>query len=163
LGWRYVPEIMTSQDKRQLIRDLFRAIESRSDDEARNLETMSQFFHSEAILVWPPALPYGGVHRLADWESPSWTETWNALQPTAEERRMDPQFLGVLESGEVAVRYRQRGKSGSGRRLDTEVLGIYEIRDERVYRAQMYYFEEACTARFLADAGVAATAPKSRE
>jgi hypothetical protein len=153
---------MAREANQQLILDLFEAIESRSDEDF-NVDKMSRFFHPNATVVWPPALPYGGAHRISDTESPSWTEVWNPLQPTAEERRMNPQFLGVLDSGAVVVRYRQRGRTGSGHRLNTEVLGIYEIRDQKLFHAQMYYFEETATAQFLAEAAAAGSESESRE
>jgi ketosteroid isomerase-like protein len=53
---------------------------------------------------------------------------------------------------EVVVLWRQRGVSRTGKRLDSPVLGLYEIRDEKLARAQMFYFDTGAVLSFLADA-----------
>jgi hypothetical protein len=42
------------------------------------------------------------------------------------------------------------------------VLGLYQIRDGKFARAQMFYFDTAAALRFLDEAGVTA-APASRD
>ena len=37
--------------------------------------------------------------------------------------------------------------------LRCEVIGLYQLRDFKLARAQMFYFDEAAAARFLALAG----------
>jgi hypothetical protein len=36
--------------------------------------------------------------------------------------------------------------------FDGEVLGLYEVREQRLVRAQMFYFDTDAVKRFLADA-----------
>jgi hypothetical protein len=61
---------------------------------------------------------------------------------------MDPRVIGADEH-RVVILYRQRGVSASGERFDGEVIGLYELRDFKLSRAQMFYFDEAALAQFL--------------
>ena len=65
--------------------------------------------------------------------------------------RWDPQVIGADEN-QVVILYHQRGVSPSGERFDGEVIGLYEVRDFKLSRAQMFYFDEAALARFLQQA-----------
>jgi ketosteroid isomerase-like protein len=49
----------------------------------------------------------------------------------------------------VVVVWRQRGISPSGDRLDSPVLALYEIRDGKLARAQMFYFDTPAVVEFL--------------
>ena len=53
---------------------------------------------------------------------------------------------------EVAVLWRQRGLSPGGERFDGPVLALYTVRDGRLARAQMFYFDTVALAEFLANA-----------
>jgi hypothetical protein len=58
--------------------------------------------------------------------------------------------IGVASSGaRVTVLWRQRGVDRRGERLDCEVLGLDEVRDGLLYRAQMFYFDSAAVRKFL--------------
>jgi ketosteroid isomerase-like protein len=128
--------------------DLFTAIEQR-DPSRRNVERELSFYQPDVEFHWPGALPYGGTFRgLAPRSGPDWNTTWTPLQPTGTERRMDPQVIGSSDH-RVAILYHQRGVSPKGERFDGEVIGLYELRDFRLARAQMFYFDEAACARFL--------------
>jgi uncharacterized protein len=116
---------------------LFNAVEQH--DEQRQLE----LYQPNVEFHWPPSL-YGGSR-------PGWDETWLALQPTARERIMDPRVVAASDD-EVAVLYHQRGVSPTGERFDTEVLGLYQLRGGKLARAQMFYFDTAAVASFLARA-----------
>src|SRR5262249_670519 len=108
--------------------DLFRAIETRDPDH-RNVERELSFYQPDVDVRWPPALPKGGRFRgLTRREGPDWNTTWTPLQPTAAERRMDPQVLGA-DDRHVVIAYHQRGVTPGGERFDGEVIGRYELRD----------------------------------
>ena len=62
---------------------------------------------------------------------------------------MDPRIVAVSEN-EVVVLWQQRGVSRSGERFEGEVLGLYRVRDGKLERAQMFYFDTAAVASFLA-------------
>jgi ketosteroid isomerase-like protein len=53
---------------------------------------------------------------------------------------------------EVVVFWHQRGLSPQGACFEGEVLGLYTFREGKLTRAQMFYFDTAAVARFLADA-----------
>lgn len=116
---------------------LFNAVEQHNEQQQLELYQPNVEFH------WPPSL-YGGSRLGFD-------ETWLALQPTASERRMDPRVVAASED-EVVVLYHQRGVSPTGERFDGEVLGLYQLRDGKLARAQMFYFDTAAVASFLARA-----------
>jgi ketosteroid isomerase-like protein len=111
----------------------FAAVEQRDEERQRAL------FHPDVEFHWPPSLPYQlGFERV-----------WDPLQPTADERRMSPRVVAASES-EVVVLWQQRGRNAAGRTFQCPVLGLYEVRDHRLARAQMFYFDTGATAAFLA-------------
>jgi len=135
-----------------LLLDVFSAVEQRNDQRFREL------VHPEFEIHWPPSLPYGGTSRGLAREAPTWSETWIPLQPTEAERRMDPRVVAASED-EVVVLWRQRGVTPSGDRFDGAVLGLYHVHGGRLARAQMFYFDTAALAHFLAQARNQATMP----
>ena len=66
---------------------------------------------------------------------------------------MNPQVIAANDRNEVVVLYCQRGVNNRGEHFETQVLGVYEIREGKLSRAQMFYFDEAGTNRFLATLG----------
>jgi ketosteroid isomerase-like protein len=64
---------------------------------------------------------------------------------------MDPRVVAATER-EVVVLWRQRGVWPDGGRFDGEVLGLYEVRDDKLARAQMFYFDAVAIQRFLGGA-----------
>jgi uncharacterized protein len=130
---------LSIEANRKLLLDAFDALEQRNDEKFRKL------LHPDFEIHWPPSLPYSGS------EAPTWSETWEPLQPTEAERRMDPRVVAVSEN-EVVVLWQQRGFSSSGECFESEVLGLYRVRDGKLARAQMFYFDTAAAARFLAKA-----------
>ena len=128
---------MSVEKNRKLLLSVFNAIERRND------QRFSELLHSDFEIHWPPSLPYGsGKGR-------TWSDTWDPLQPTETERRMDPRIVGE-DGDEVVVLWHQRGLSPSGERFDGEVLGLYQLREGKLARAQMFYFDTAAVAAFLA-------------
>jgi ketosteroid isomerase-like protein len=73
--------------------------------------------------------------------------------PAAHRGRAKSGSSGLAAHGdEVVVLWRQRGASPGGDRVDSPVLGLYEIRDGELARAQMFYFDSSAVADFLARA-----------
>lgn len=126
---------------------IFDAIEHR-DPQRPHVQRELALFHPDVEFHWPPSLPYGGTLRGLQIEGPTWSGTWNSLQPNASERRMDPRVVAASDA-EVVVLWRQRGKNTAGDRIDTPVLGLYQLRDGRLSRAQMFYFDTAAVLSFL--------------
>jgi len=127
---------MNAQANAELMREIFRAIEG------RDLQRVLGLCHPDVEFQWPPSLPYGREARR------SWADTWIPLQPTEIERRMDPRVVAATED-EVVVLWQQRGVSPAGLRFDGSVLGLYQVREGRLARAQMFYFDTAALVSFL--------------
>ena len=142
---------MTSDNPNiDVILEIFRRIEQR-DLERPNEDGAAALFHPDLELHWPPSLPYGGVARGGRRDRPTWSDTWTPLQPTDAERRMDPRVIAA-SGDEIVVLWRQRGVTPDGERLDTEVLGLYRMRDGQLARGQMFYFDPAGVEQFLSRA-----------
>jgi ketosteroid isomerase-like protein len=125
--------------------DIFSAIKS------RDAERLAKLCHPDVEFCWPAALPYGGTTRGLRVEPPSWLHTWAPLQPTEEERTMDPRVVASA-GDEVVVLWRQRGLNPAGERFDGPVLALYTVRDGRLARAQMFYFDTPELVEYLARA-----------
>jgi len=126
--------------------EIFRALEQR-DPNRRNVDEQEEaLYQPDVEFHWPAALPYGGTFRGKD--AAIWSATWNPLQPTAADRKMDPRVIGA-DDHQVVILYHQRGVSPSGERFDGEVIGLYELRDFKLSLAQMFYFDEAALTQFL--------------
>jgi ketosteroid isomerase-like protein len=129
---------MRTRENVEVVLAVFRAIER------RDAQRFTSLIHPEFEIRWPPSLPYGQGRR-------TWSETWGPLQPTAAERQMDPRVVAANDQ-EVVVLWRQRGRSPVGGRFDGPVLGLYRVRHGKLARAQMFHFDTAAVAGFLADA-----------
>ena len=126
-------------------------LESFSAVERRDDERMQALFHPSVEFHWPPELPYGGSRARGgaeDTPGQTFENVWDPFQPTEAERSMDPRVIGANER-EVAVLWRQRGVGPGGERFDSQVLGLYEVRDGRLARAQMFYFDPRAVTEFL--------------
>jgi len=143
----------TREKNIEVMREIFRAIEQR-DPQRMNLQRELQLVQPDVEFHWPPSLPYGGTTRGGKRGGPTWGETWNPLQPTEAERRLDPRVVAASED-EVVVLWRQRGISPAGDRFDQPVLGLYQVREGKLARAQMFYFDTAAVAGFLSKANAA--------
>jgi ketosteroid isomerase-like protein len=109
--------------------------------ERRDEPGLQALCHRDVTFHWPPAVREARPGQ-------TWEEIWDPLQPTALERAMSPRLV-ASSAHEAAVLWHQHGLDLDGRRLDAEVLGLYEVRDERFFRAQMFYFDTITVLRFL--------------
>ena len=133
------------EENSKTILAVFRAIEERDAAKFRSL------LQPDFEIHWPPSLPYGGTFRGAEPQPRGWGATWQPLQPTEGERKMDPQVVAA-HGDDVVVLWHQRGRSGGGETIDEEVLGLYRFREGKLARAQMFYFDTVPVASFLARA-----------
>ena len=129
----------------EVVLEAFRAIERRDDQRFLDL------LHPDFEIRWPPSLPYGQSSPSANDKVPTWSEIWNSLQPSEAERKMDPRVV-AHRGEEVVVLWHQRGVTSTGDRFEGEVLGLYRVRDGKLARAQMFYFDTTAVASFLAQA-----------
>jgi ketosteroid isomerase-like protein len=138
------------RDSSEVVLATFRALED------RDRERLFARFHDEVEICEPPSLPYGGTVRgkaaireqLETAPETTWLGTWDPLQPSAAERRMDPRVVATA-GDEVAVIYTQRAVSPDGERFESQVMGLYEVRDGKLARAQMFHYDTAATSGFL--------------
>ena len=61
---------------------------------------------------------------------------------------MDPRVVAASPE-EVVVLWQQRGVSPNGERFDGPVIGLYRIREGKLARAQMFYFDTPTLINFL--------------
>ncbi len=131
-------------ESEEIVLEAFAAVDARDDGRLKRIS------HPEASFVWPESLQPSQFHTVEGKVATSWEEVWEPFQPLPEftTRKMSPQI--VASSGtRVTVLWHQRGVNRRGERLDCEVLGLYEVRDRLLYRAQMFYFDGAAVRKFL--------------
>jgi len=138
------------QTNAEIVLATFRAVEERDPDRLFALCSDDVEFHDA------PSLPYGGAvrgkatlrERLETAPETTWLGTWGALQPTEAERRMDPRVV-ASEGDEVTVVFTQRAVGADGERFGSPVLALYEVRDGKLARAQMFHYDTAAILAFL--------------
>jgi uncharacterized protein len=130
---------MNANENTEVMLGIFSAIER------RDFQRLLDLCQPDVEFFWPPSLPYAGGERGA------WAQTWVPLQPTETERRMDARVVAA-SGNEVVVLWQQRGVSRAGDRFDGPVLALYQLRDGKLARAQMFYFDTVGVAGFLAKA-----------
>jgi ketosteroid isomerase-like protein len=145
--------LMTPENKAaaNIVLEALRAVEERHGDR------LAQLYHPEIEFRWPPGLPYSGEFKgsgVAEMTE-RFTATWLPLQPTDETRRMNPRVVAAGDNGAVVVNYIWKGLDANGRRFETEVLADYQVRDGRLARAQMFYYDLPGVIAFLRDAKMA--------
>jgi ketosteroid isomerase-like protein len=128
-----------------VVRRLFEAVE------ARDLEGVLDCYDEAVEIHESPALPYGGVYRGRDGavrHALAFVEAWGRYQTRAEVR-MDPRFAAG-DDGVVTVVFRHRAADPRrGERLDEPEVSVYEVRDGRIVRSQMFHADPSALARFL--------------
>jgi uncharacterized protein len=134
--------------------------------EERDGEKLFELYHEDVQLHEAPSLPYGGVvdgvpslrEQLESAPENTWLGTWGPVQPTERERRFDPRVISEND-GEVVVLYHMRAVARSGERFDSPVIGLYEVRDGKLARAQMFHFDTLAINAFLERAREATSQP----
>ncbi len=133
-----------------VVLEVFRAVEERDG------EKLLELYSDDVQLHEAPSLPYGGVvagvaslrEQIESAPEDTWLGTWGPLQPTAAERRLDPRVIAEKD-GEVVVLYRTRAVSPGGERFESPAIGLYEVCDGRLARAQMFHFDTHAVNAFL--------------
>jgi ketosteroid isomerase-like protein len=137
----------------QVVLDVIQAVQD------RDAETLDRLYHDDLEFHEASSLPYGGelkgkkvlLEQLESDPARTWLGTWGPLQPTEAERRFDPRVVAV-NGDEVVVKYWTRGVSSDGERFESEVLALYEVRDGKFARAQMFHFDTAALNEFFSRA-----------
>ena len=133
------------QENGKTILAIFHAIEERDAAQFRAL------LQPDFEIHWPQSLPYGGTFRGVEPQPGGWGATWQPLQSTEAEKRMDAKVIAAQDD-DVVVLWHQRGRAALGDSINEEVLGLYRFRDGKLARAQMFYFDTMPVANFLAKA-----------
>ena len=140
-------------DEVQVVRRLFGAVECRDPD------ALLACYGEDVEITEAQVLPYGGTYRGHDGalaHALGFLAAWSPYQGP-DEVKLDPQFWGD-GAGTVCVLFRHRAVDPRrGVRLDAPEVSIYQVRDGRVARSQMFHADSAAVAQFLADAAAAAT------
>jgi len=124
--------------------------------EERDADALFELYHADLELHDAPSLPYTYTARgkaamreqLETAPEETWLGTWGPLQPTEDERRMDPRVVATA-GDEVVVLYTTRAVAPDGERFESPVLGLYEVRDGKLARAQMFHYDTAAILAFL--------------
>jgi ketosteroid isomerase-like protein len=136
-------------DEVEVVRRLFAAVEE------RDLEAALACYSDDVEIHEADVLPYGGIWRGREGAAAhavGFMRAWAALQGPRE-RQLDAQFWGD-GAGTVCGLFRHRAVDPvGGARIDAPEVGIYQVRDERVVRSQMFHADSAAVIGFLLDAG----------
>jgi uncharacterized protein len=136
-------------DEVEVVRRLFAAVEE------RDLERLLACYADDVEIHEAEVLPYGGIYRGREGAAAHAAEllsAWAALQGP-EEIRLEPRFWGD-DAGTVCVLFRHRAADPvTGARFDAPEVGIYQVRDQRVVRSQMFHADSDAVVRFLRDVG----------
>jgi ketosteroid isomerase-like protein len=132
--------------------------------EERDGEKLFELYHDDVELHEAASLPYGATvkgvpslkEQLETAPEDTWLGTWGPVQPTEAERRFDPRVLSEKD-GEVVVLYHMRAVAPDGERFDAPVIGLYEVRDGKFFRAQMFHYDTQAINEFIQHAHEAST------
>lgn len=140
-----LPDRDTVTDNVAVVLETFRAVERRDG------QALLALCDPAVEFIWPPSLPYGGrgLEGLAE-NAAVFQAAWDDFQTQAE-RQMDPVVVAAA-GDEIVVCWQQKAADHAGRRLQTPVLGRYRVRNGKLARAHMFYFDTVEVASFLADA-----------
>jgi ketosteroid isomerase-like protein len=124
--------------------------------EERDGEKLFELYHPEVELHEAPSLPYGGTvkgvpslrEQIESAPQNTWLGTWGPVQPTEAERRFDPRVIAEND-GEVVVQYWMRAVAPDGERFEAPVIGLYEVRDGKFFRAQMFHYDTQGINEFM--------------
>jgi len=130
-----------------VVLQVFRSVEK------RNPQLAAEVYHDDLEFHWPRPLPYAGssyglkasLERRPD-------GLRRGIHSRARPNAGSARVVAASED-EVVVLWHQRGRDRASRWLDTPVLGLYQVRDGKLARAQMFYFDPLAAAEFLATSG----------
>lgn len=138
-------------DEIDVVRRLFHAVER------RDRGALLACYADDVQIHEADVLPYGGTYSGHDGalaHAAGFLAAWQAYQGP-EEIRLDATFWAD-GAGTVCALFRHRAVDpASGARLDAPEVSIYQVREGRVVRSQMFHADSAAVARFLARADAA--------
>jgi uncharacterized protein len=136
-------------DDIDVVRRLFTAVEERDFDGLLACYSHDIEINEAAVLPW------GGVWRGPEGvaaHAAAFMQTWGALQGP-KESQLDAQFFGD-GAGTVCAVFRHRARdAATGAQFDAPEVGVYQVREGRVARSQMFHADSAAVVAFLTNAG----------
>ena len=128
-----------------VVRRLFAAVED------RDFDSLLACYSDDVEINEADVLPYGGVWRGRDGiaaHAAGFMAAWGDLQGP-DESRLDAQFFSD-GAGTVCAVFRHRAVDPvSGERFDAPEVGVYEVRNQRVVRSQMFHADSAAVVDYL--------------
>ena len=132
-------------EKIDVVRRLFDAVER------RDLETVLDCYDREVEIVEAAALPYGGSYRGHDGarrHAAAFVSSWGPLQTPAE-HQLDAEFCDGPDDTVVAVFRHRAFNPITDERFDEPEVAVYEVRDDKVVRSQMFHADSMSVAAFV--------------
>jgi ketosteroid isomerase-like protein len=130
--------------KIDVVRRLFDAVER------RDLETVLDCYDADVEIVEAASLPYGGTyrgHEGARRHAAGFVSIWGPLQTPAE-HRLDAEFCDGPGDTVVALFRHRAFNPITDERFDEPELSVYEVRDGKVVRSQMFHADSLSVAGF---------------
>ena len=146
-------------DDIEVVRRMFAAVEE------RDFDGLLACYSDDIEINEASVLPWGGVWRGPDGvaaHAVAFMQTWGAYQgPT--EAQLDAQFFSD-GAGTVCAVFRHRAHdTATGERFDAPEIGVYQVREDRVVRSQMFHADSAAVVEYLNKvAGVTSSAASAR-
>lgn len=123
--------------------------------ERRDFESMLDCYAPDVEINESDDLPYGGTYRGYEGvreHAEGFMRTWGRFQTEARDAKLDARFTEGTD-GLVTAIFRHRANDPERReQLQGDEVGVYEVRDGKVVRSQMFHFEQGTLARFLREA-----------
>ena len=138
---------MNTRRDADVVIEVFQAIER------RELELLPDLYHPDIEFRWPPGLPHSGDFKgdAVRAASERFEATWMPLQPTEETRQMNVASGHEFRwTRHCPLHVESPGCQGS--QIETDTMGDYQVRDGRLVRAQMFYYDLPGMISFLEQA-----------
>jgi uncharacterized protein len=135
-------------DDVDVVRRLFTAVEE------RDFDGLVACYSDDVEINEAAVLPWGGLWRGPEGvaaHAAAFMQTWGALQGP-KEAQLDAQFLSDGEGTVCAVFRHRAHDTATGARFDAPEVGVYQVREDRVVRSQMFHADSAAVVAFLQNA-----------
>ena len=115
----------------------------------RNLTVLVDAYASDIEIHDAESLPYGGMYRGHQGmieNGRGFLRTWDHLQTSADR---DPEAVIFGSGDQVVALWRLKASGKDLQRLDLPAVSLFQLRDRKVVRLQMFHYDTAAIGRFL--------------
>jgi uncharacterized protein len=115
----------------------------------RDLTVLVDTYASDIEIHDAESLPYGGIYRGHQGmieNGMGFVRTWDQLQTSADR---DPEAVIFGSGDQVVALWRLKASGKDGQRLDRPAISLFQLRDRKVVRLQMFHYDTAAIGRFL--------------